>query len=525
MRVHPSAPAALLAAILGFGFAAVSTYDSAVHLDRQVHGIHCSYMLGLGDTDATGNSGCYATLMSNYSSVFRTVIWGGIPAALPGMAVFGFIAFAVIWIWAHRKNKDVKATGFLVAACGVPFITSIFMGYISLVELDTVCKVCMGIYISSFIAFGSAVWMMLDARKARKVTVDAEPEAEPTLPTTTSGLVKAFLLGGLFTAVPVAGYAFMAPDFSKYVGQCGTLAHPEDPGNVLLPIGDQNRPAEMIEVMDPLCAACGVFERRFDSLTEKERVRRKLMLFPLDNTCNWMIDESLHPGSCAVSEALICAGDRAGSVLSYAVEHQEEILGAASEDPNAAARIMKSSFPDLAQCIGSASARAKLNLSLRWAVKNRLHILTPQIYVDGYRLCDEDTDLGLEYALSRLITKEFVPGAEKPLTEPAPLLPSPSQPSRKQKPTAAKTAVEPASADIAPPTEIPSTAAAPSTETQGPSENPSLDKKLEQVNERLDAILGKDGPEKKAEENAPPALSAPAVEPAPTPETEPEAAP
>jgi hypothetical protein len=31
-------------------------------------------------------------------------------------------------------------------------------------------------------------------------------------------------------------------------------------------------------------------------------------LFPLDKECNWMVSESLHPGSCAVSEAVLCAG-------------------------------------------------------------------------------------------------------------------------------------------------------------------------------------------------------------------------
>jgi hypothetical protein len=29
--------------------------------------------------------------------------------------------------------------------------------------------------------------------------------------------------------------------------------------------------------------------------------------------------------------------------------------------------------------------------------------LTPQVYVDGVRLCDEDVDLGMEFALSRMI--------------------------------------------------------------------------------------------------------------------------
>jgi hypothetical protein len=41
--------------------------------------------------------------------------------------------------------------------------------------------------------------------------------------------------------------------------------------------------------------------------------------------------------------------------------------------------------------------------SLRWAVRNQVPVLTPQFYVAGKRLCDEDTDLGLEYTLTRML--------------------------------------------------------------------------------------------------------------------------
>ena len=41
--------------------------------------------------------------------------------------------------------------------------------------------------------------------------------------------------------------------------------------------------------------------------------------------------------------------------------------------------------------------------SLRWAVANALPVMTPQLFVNGTRLCDEDTDLGLEYTLTRML--------------------------------------------------------------------------------------------------------------------------
>ncbi|HEX7597256.1 MAG TPA: vitamin K epoxide reductase family protein, partial [Polyangia bacterium] len=80
-------------ALLGAIFAGVSTYDFVAHLDRQVHAITCSIVPGLGTRDTSGTSGCHAVLMSPYSSVFRSLTWGGIPIALPAFGVFAFLLF------------------------------------------------------------------------------------------------------------------------------------------------------------------------------------------------------------------------------------------------------------------------------------------------------------------------------------------------------------------------------------------------------------------------------------------------
>ena len=65
-------------ALLGVFFASVSTSDFAMHLDRQVHDVHCSFIPGAAPE--TGESGCQVTLVSQYSSVFRTTVWGGVPS-------------------------------------------------------------------------------------------------------------------------------------------------------------------------------------------------------------------------------------------------------------------------------------------------------------------------------------------------------------------------------------------------------------------------------------------------------------
>ena len=38
----------------------------------------------------------------------------------------------------------------------------------------------------------------------------------------------------------------------------------------------------------------------------------------------------------------------------------------------------------------------------RYAMNNHLPIVTPQLYVNQHRVCDEDTDLGLDYAVAVL---------------------------------------------------------------------------------------------------------------------------
>jgi hypothetical protein len=215
-----------------------------------------------------------------------------------------------------------------------------------------------------------------------------------------------------------------APDFERYIGSCGQLTHAPDP-QLLVAIGPQDRPNAMIEVLDPLCPSCRAFETRFDGMPVNEQISRKALLFPLDNTCNWMVSDAIHPGACAVSEAVLCAGSNAEEVVRWAFSEQENITTATKADPKAAARMVTARFPDLARCVGTPAVRAKLNLVLRYAVKNRLQVLTPQVYMGGLRLCDEDTDLGLDYALPRLVERARSNPPTLAPAEPARFIPPP----------------------------------------------------------------------------------------------------
>jgi hypothetical protein len=171
-----------------------------------------------------------------------------------------------------------------------------------------------------------------------------------------------------------------------------------------MPTGDARDPAPRtpaIAVLDPLCPACRAFDRRLEASELDQRLSMQVLLFPLDSKCNWMVKSSLHPGACVVSEAMLCAPASAPRILEYAFSEQQRLLELGKTNEAALKADLEQHFPDVKGCVGSAAAKARVNKSLRWAVANALPVMTPQLFVGQTRICDEDTDLGLEYTLTK----------------------------------------------------------------------------------------------------------------------------
>jgi len=380
-------------ALAGVIFAGVSTYDFIAHLDRQVHAITCSIVPGIGPKDASGASGCHTVLMSPYSSVMRDLTWGGIPIALPALGVFAFLLFRAIDLLL-RKRMVRGETGFMVAATALPVVTSVVYAIISATQIGTFCKVCVGIYASSLGVFVAAIAAYLLTR----------PSQDKGKGSTLSQWGFYFVEGLAMVALPVLLYLAFKPAYSDSLLHTSGLRHPEDRYGVMLDThGRGNVPA--IEVLDPLCPACKGFSERLAASGLSEQLQIKLVLFPLDKECNWMVNESLHAGACAVSEAMLCAGDHASKVLAWAFANQEELRARGHGGQSEVYARIKQEFPDLAGCVGQPAVRARVNKGLRWIVANSLPVLTPQLFVRNQKLPDEDTDLGLDYVLSRVLAQ------------------------------------------------------------------------------------------------------------------------
>ncbi len=396
-------------ALVGAIFAGVSTSDFMAHLDRQVHAIHCSFIPGAGRE--LGESGCKAVMLSPYSSFFRESFWGGVPVSLWALATFAFLAYrAWLLVWNQRASR--AETGFLWLATALPVAMSVLYGVLSVAKVGATCKVCVGIYVSSALVFAGAAW----AHRKNPAPPDLSPDF--------GRLARWFAEGVAFVLVLTLTYLATAPsgDPKAALQGCGTLVSGDDPAQVMLPLPSGKGGEPAIEVLDPLCPACKAFDERLSASDLKRRLELKAVLFPLDNTCNWMVTEALHPGACAVSEALLCAAGlgsgpkdekAATELLAWAFKNQESLRALAAKDEPALRQKLETNFPAVKGCLGSALVKNKLTKSLRWAVANAIPVLTPQLFVGNSRMCDEDSDLGLEFTLSKMLSKAGQKAREK----------------------------------------------------------------------------------------------------------------
>ncbi len=393
---------ATLGALFGLVSAGVSTRDFIAHLDGQTHAVSCSVLPG-GEA-VMGASGCKAAMYSVYSSFFRTDHWGGVPVSLLALAVFAFFtAFALSRAVGSPTRRDGL---FLLVGSLLPVGMSAIYGNIAATELGAFCEVCVGIYIASGVLLltGVLAWWR-------------------SSPATEGGVVRFWalhFLGGVgFVLAAWLLYTAAVPDERPTMEGCGFLTDTSDPKGILLRIGGQSDPTAVpaLAVLDPLCPSCRSFDKRLNASGFAARLQLQALLFPLDSACNWMVKEAPHPGACALSEALLCAPDGADAILAWSFAEQDRLLALGKQDDKALRAEILKKFPAVKGCLGTAMAKDKVTLSLRFAVKNAMPVQTPQLYVDGRRLCDEDTDLGLEYMLDKWLSPEFA--AQKPST-PAP---------------------------------------------------------------------------------------------------------
>jgi hypothetical protein len=356
-------------------------------------------------------------MYSPYSAVLKDRYWGGIPISLFAVGAFAFFAAFALYLLLAGPNRNRRAAQFFGLVSVTPLLVSILMFAISALRLGQYCKTCVGIYISSILLAIGGIATFLEARKASDAPAAAPAEAAGDAPAPAAAqpasskaalvLIPVWLVVlGIFTITPALLYVSALPNYSTYITGCGKLQKLTEANNALIKVtpAGATQPATMF--VDPLCPTCKAFHKRLVVEGIMDKLDTTLVLFPLDNECNWMLDRALHPGACLVSKAILCAGPRAPAVLDWAYDNQEKILEQAKSGAglnNVRAMIRETwGQGGLDACIDTKETKLRLDRMLRYIVDNQLPVSTPQFFLGDTRLCEEDSDIGFSYTIKKL---------------------------------------------------------------------------------------------------------------------------
>ncbi len=417
-------------ALAGLAFAWTSTLDYASHLDRQVHDLRCGVVPGVVAAPGA-DEGCRAALYSPYAAFMRDKLWGGIPISTLAIGAFSFLAaFALHQLIAGRKASR-RSVSFLGVASVTPLLVSLFMAYLAATRLGTFCKTCLGIYFSSAVLATGGILALLALPRETSLPVPTVPDGRSAMPSPLperpegkwAFVVPWLIAMALCTTSPAFAYLKSAPNHDARIAACGTIEKPLPAKSELamkMTFGRATGATKRLPVtliVDPLCPSCKALHKRLDADGFLEQMDIGVLLFPLDDACNWMVDRPVHAGACDVAKAVYC-GHKKGQgaqVLEFAYENQAALTALAKgkegkDAGKAALAMLESNFSGLGACVADKATGKALDAMLRFAVANGLPVSTPQLVLGDKRLCEEDTDMGLIYSL-----KQLAPELARPL--------------------------------------------------------------------------------------------------------------
>src|SRR5262249_51844878 len=144
----------------------------------------------------------------------------------------------------------------------VPLLASAVMFFISLFQLHAFCKICVGIYFSSFLLAVAGVLALVLVTEGVHQRPDA-PDPVETLRSVGFVAPVLILIGfGIASLLPAMVYASALPDYRPFLEKCGKLVVQAEAHNALLKIPTKHPVQPAILFEDPLCPTCKAFHAR-----------------------------------------------------------------------------------------------------------------------------------------------------------------------------------------------------------------------------------------------------------------------
>ncbi len=243
---------------------------------------------------------CNAVDASPYAEIF-----GGFP--LSGVAAGWFIALTLILLVARMPSWRKEALKMALALSAVGSLVSLIYLFIMIQVIKTGCLLCLAIDAINFTSL--AVLLGLVRRENR--------EAAGSKKVATHGQAKTLALtalGAIFVSAIIAKSMEKMELPSSAIEEMYQNAMSAAPVPVSTPeespsIGPKDARVTIVKFSDFQCPSCrmGAFTlhpvlKRFEG-----KVRFVYRNFPLDRSCNRIIDSSMHPAACEAARAALCA--------------------------------------------------------------------------------------------------------------------------------------------------------------------------------------------------------------------------
>lgn len=315
---------------------------------------------------------CDRVAASKYSELI-----GGFP--LSSFAAGWFIALFCLSLIGRNRfwERDSVRAVFAMAGVGVLFTAGYFL--VMAFVLQTYCLYCLGIDAVNVIAFILAILMKPEGLAINKPDTDKWKKIAGVI--ATSVIVAVFGLK-MFDSVSMA-----SSDIDQVVN--ATLETPVLPVEISdsdPSMGPKNAPVTIVEFSDFQCPYCRIGAMVMKSVMDRypKQVRVVFRPFPLDQSCNRLVNHPMHLSACEAARVGLCSNKQGKfePVYETLFDRQTEIL------PGFPAKVATDqgvAADQLAACTESPEINSLLNKSIEEGITLGIDS-TPTFFINGHKV-------------------------------------------------------------------------------------------------------------------------------------------
>ncbi len=227
--------------------------------------------------------------------------WVGIPVAFYSLLFYGFGGILAIWGSRQSKSKQFRPLLYLWFMAWLSVASTIYMAIVSVGILNTICVYCSVLYVVS-------IGFLISVGKAKKqlnqpwwnlVVYDVKNAHKNRWFWSTFIVVLILLIA---THMGIKKWAFDRPSMSKEVHAISTIEQRT--------LGDPSSPVNITLFSDFQCPFCKTASEILASLEQelKGKVKITYKFYPLDHSCNRIMQRPMHREACLAGRAAYCAG-------------------------------------------------------------------------------------------------------------------------------------------------------------------------------------------------------------------------